>query len=44
MKKSLLALVVLVAAAGFAAAGAEGEAARAEDVTVTMYKWGLPAG
>ena len=44
MKKSLLALVVLVAAAGFAAAGAEGEAAQAEDVTVTMYKWGLPAG
>ena len=44
MKKLLLMLVVLVAAAGFVAAGAEGEAAQAEDVTVTMYKWGLPAG
>ena len=44
MKKLLLTLVVMVAAAGLVAAGAEGEGAQAEDVTVTMYKWGLPAG
>lgn len=43
-KKLLLTLAVLVAAAGYAAAGAEGEGAQAEDVTVTMYKWGLPPG
>ena len=44
MKKLLLTLFVMVAAAGLVVAGAEGEGAQAEDVTVTMYKWGLPAG
>ena len=39
MKKLLLSLVVMVAAASLFAAGEQGE-----DVTVTMYKWGTPAG
>ena len=40
MKKLLFPLVMMVAAASLFATGAEEE----EDVTVTMYKWGLPAG